>query len=226
MNLVSKCTRLAGHLRNVGGVVAAAAAASAVVAPAAFATTMYPQGDSMSLSATPVTIPLGGFFRGANFYEGTTTCTLNGGAFTAPLTKSGAVNFTTIPTYTGCTEILKNKNTKVPVTITTAGTWSLTAQYGTAAVTVAIPRSGLTINVDGEPAWYGSSEWNTSSFTGGWNNGFTEPVNVGTAISYGGTVTFHLSGGGEKSTKEIPFSQSLQTVTDTTHPASRPVLGP
>ncbi len=187
-------------------------------------TTMYPANDSVSLSSTPITIPIGSYVRGSQIYTGSTTCTLNGGAFTVPASgKSGPVivNFTTRPTYTGCTEIEHvNNKTKVPVTITTSGAWTLSAQYGTAAVVVAAPV--LTINIAGEPALTAGSG---ISFGGGWDNGFSSPVSVASAVQWGGTVTMSLYEQGEK-TKEVAFPLSLETMTDTTHPASLPVLGP
>lgn len=190
-------------------------------------TTMYPSGDSISLSSTPVTIKIPLFFKGqtkiADF--GTTTCTLHGGAFTVGGGKKSGpvvVGFVTQPTYTGCTEISQlagGVETKVPVAITSTGTWNLTVQYGSASVVV--HNANLSINVNNEPG-LGPSQ---VTFSGGWDNGFSSPLSVSSAVEYGGTVTLHVWEQGEN-TKEVTFPQALLTMTDTTHPASLPVIGP
>jgi len=201
----------------------------AAASPAAFAqsTTMYPAGDSVSLSSTPETIVIPTFQHGSHFYGGTTTCTFSGGAFTVPSTGNSSgpvtIKFTTRPAFTGCTEITNiGTKTKVPVAIVTEGEWTFSAQYGTAAVALATSGSGgITIDVAGEPAMARGG----SLFAGGWDNGFASPVSVSSAMQYGATLTMGLIEQGEKKV-EITFPQTLLTMTDTTHPASLPVLGP
>jgi hypothetical protein len=219
------------HPRRFIAIASTLVALGVVIPSAALAqsTTMYPSGDSLSLSSIPITIPFGAFFRGTTAYSGSPTCTFNGGAFTVPATgnKTGpvSVNFSTRPTLTGCTEIENlNKKTKVPVEITTGGTWTLSAQYGTAGVVVTVP--GLTISVEGSPAWETRPEYGAVSLAGAWDNGFSAPVNVASAVDYGGPLKLYLSGGGEKNVKEFAFGLNLFSLTDTTHPASLPVLGP
>jgi hypothetical protein len=225
-------TMLRGTLAVLVAVAALGTAASAAFAQS---TTMSPSGDSVSLSSAPVKIVIPTFFKSTTkerAYRGTTTCTLNGGSFVIPSTgnKNGpvTVSYASRPSFTGCTEITEiaeGKERKVPLTITTAGEWTLSAQYGTGHVTVTVPKEGLTINVNGEPAFYVKREAGPVSFNGHWENGFPPPMSVSSTIEYGGAVTLYEWEEGELH-KEIDFPQVLETMTDTTHPASLPVVGP
>jgi hypothetical protein len=184
--------------------------ALAMSAPAfaAYSSTLYPAGDAISASSVPVTVTgPGGFIND--------TCTLNGGAFTIPGANHNSagpvtMNFTTLPTYTSCTG-------NVPLTITTTGAgvhWTFSAQYGQAATTVNIVPGGLIFNYLSQQC----ANQSAASFSGSWNNGFTSPVSVSSAIAYGGPITTNCG--------QFTFGVGLQTLTDTTHPASLSLLGP
>jgi hypothetical protein len=213
---------LRGTLGVLVAVVAVGAFASAALAQS---TTMYPKGDSVSLNSMPITVPIPSAPL-KKIVGGNTTCTLNGGAFTVPTTgnSSGpeAVSFTTEPTFTGCTSI---GTAKTPVTITTSGTWTMSVQYGIPTAVVTIPSNGLTISLNGTPYLYVKPEHGPISRSGGWDNGFSSPLSVSSALDYLGPVTLYVWEEGEN-TKEVKFPETLQTMTDTTHPASLPVVGP
>ncbi|MGN6373908.1 MAG: hypothetical protein ACTHM1_13120, partial [Solirubrobacteraceae bacterium] len=144
----------------------------------------------------------------------TITCTLNGGAFKIPSSGNASgpvtVNFTTRPTYTECT---------TGWTVETSGTWTLSAQYGEASTTVTIPPGGIVFYYKGVAE--GQNNESAMTFIGGWNNGFESPVKVTSAVSYGGAIPIYW-----ENLKQTSFTQALQTLTDTTHPARQVLLGP
>jgi hypothetical protein len=183
-------------------------ASSALAVPSS---TLYPPGDSVSASSVPISLALGGIKD---------TCTLTGGAFTIPAAShnpSGPVvlNYATRPTITEC-----SGNTVL--TVTTQNAWKLNAQYGEASPTVTIPINGLVVT---EP--FCGDVYNKAAVTiggAGWFNGFTSPVNVGSAIAYGGAATLTCLGNGTE--RQLTLGTALQTLTDTTHPGSLPLLGP
>jgi hypothetical protein len=175
-------------------------------------TTMYPAGATLTASSVPVTITTG---------VGNTTCTLNGGQFVVPSTGNPSgpltINFTTRPTYTACTPI----GGKVP-TVTTKETWTLIAQYGNASANVKVPLEGIEISWNGQVIERTTlGDEGPLTFIGGWNNGFTSPVTVGTAIQYGGSIrlwnTISLK------YRETPFSNALQSLSSSSSMAR---LGP
>jgi hypothetical protein len=198
--------------RRIITIAGASLVAALCAAAAAFATnssTVYPAGDSVSASSVPITI------TGA----ATENCTLNGGAFTIPAANhnsSGPVTmgYSTRPTYTSCSGSWSK------LTIATSGSWTLAAQYGQVAATLTIPAGGLTLSNIGEcPS---GSNASTVAFTGIWNNGFTTPKSVSSTMTYAGPVTITACG----AKLPLTFEWALQTLTDTTHPSSLPLLGP
>jgi hypothetical protein len=183
-----------------------------LAAPAAFATahtSMYPVGDSISASSVPVTIELG---KGGTV----TNCTLNGGVFTISTKGFSEGKFTntytTLPTYTGCTN---------GVTVTTGGTWTMSTEYGEGKLGLKIPGEELGIVITSGSLKY--TLLNAMTFPlGNWNNGFTSPVSVASTLQYGGAIRMKTQIG----EPTVTFTEGLQTLTDVTHPSSLPVLGP
>jgi hypothetical protein len=175
------------------------------LAPAALAqsTDIYPAGDTVSASSSPVLI-------------GKTNCTFNPGVFALPAkgNTSGPVTstFTTRPTYTACDEGWKME---------TSGTWTISSQYGTAAVTINIPTGGFKETFAGVTlAQNSAGPW---TLTGVWNNGFSSPVSVSSSIDlYPSKNTYYYEG----APREITFGSAFSTLSDTTHPGSLLLLGP
>jgi hypothetical protein len=179
--------------------------AALLLAPAAFAqsTDLYPGGDTV---ATSLTSAQGGT---------TMNCPVNLGAFTLPAkgNPSGSVTgaFTTRPTF----------ECKSPIKVETLGEWSISVQYGTGQATITIPAGGI-------KEWVGSLQtlsntMNAWTWNGVWNNGFSSPVSVPSSIDLLPTEDTFYSGG-EKRTATL--GTAFTTLTDTTHPASLPLLGP
>lgn len=207
------------HTLRVVGVAIAITALTLLASSSAFAaysSTVSPHGDSVSASSVPITL--------TSQLAISDSCTLNGGVFAIPSklnhNSSGSVtmSYTTRPTYTSC-----SGNTSVA--ITTSGTWTVAAQYGQAATTITVPTNGLTL-VWGTGNCTESNTTGPVSFTGNWNNGFSEAgLNASSAITYSGSALLHQvgsCGGGLTWT----FGLGLQTLTDTTEPTLLPVLGP
>jgi hypothetical protein len=204
--------------RNIAVAVASFIVVLAMSAPAfaAYSSTVYPAGDSISASSVPVTVTGGPF----GIYND--TCTLNGGTFTVGAHNLGGpvtLNYSANPTYTSCTG-----NRTITISTSGGGAWKLAAQYGQAATTVTVPSGGLQI-FDGVCTYTSGSN---AAFTGSWNNGFTSPANVSSAITVGGAMGLTASGSGcaAGSTFTFTFGLGMQTLTDTTHPTSLPLLGP
>jgi hypothetical protein len=194
-----------GKLQRLG-VMAAVLATSLCLAPAALAqsTDLYPAGDSVSASASPVTI-------------GGTTCTFNPGVFTTPTkgNPSGPLTgtFTTRPTYSGCT---------AEHTIETSGTWTISEQYGSGAATITIPVGGFKMSSYGGLLTIinTASAW---TLTGVWNNGFSSPVKVASSVDlYPSKNTYYSEG----APHELTFGSTLGTLSDVTHPGDLLLLGP
>jgi hypothetical protein len=193
----------------VGALVAALALGAVATSALAQSTTIYPANATLTASSVPVTITTP---------FGNTTCTLNGGKFVVPSSGNASgpvtVNFSTLPTYTECTKI-----GTAAVSVTTSGTWKLTTQYGTASASVTIPLEGIEIHVATNTGRTTLGDEGPLTFTGAWNNGFTSPINVSTAIQYGGSIRLYWVG----AYHETPFSPALQTLSSS---SSMALLGP
>jgi hypothetical protein len=112
---------------------------------------------------------------------------------------------------------------------TSQGVWKLSAQeFSTATPSITIPPGGLSLSL-GAPHQCTISNFPTVVFPGtGWFNGFTSPVNVSTAVSFGSTGpqpfgTDPCNGQAASVTLGAP---GLLTLTDLTNPAAVPLLGP
>jgi hypothetical protein len=184
---------------------------------------MYPASDSISASSVPVTFGNGPLLN--------STCTLNGGAFTVPTkgNPSGAVTatFTTLPSFTGCTKNIAGEEVKIE-TKKEKGPWTVTVQYGLGTVSINLPVEAIWAYTNGTLLGLSTGP---NSLTGWWSNGFSSPFLLSTAMQYGGTVTFECQ---KKnficSSPGAPVKQTInpviESLTDTTHPSSLPVLGP
>jgi hypothetical protein len=190
------------------GALASASASSAL----AQSTTMYPAKATLTASSAPVTINIPPW--------GNTTCTFNPGKWVVPNSGNPSgplgIGYTTAPSYTECTPLLGSA-----VTVTTSG-WTMAAQYGAASASVTIPVGGLTISMFGKAIEIvPNTEEPLPVLVGGWNNGFTSPVNVGTAVSYSGKLRLWST---EKSKwVESTFSPELSSVSSSSTMA---LLGP
>jgi hypothetical protein len=188
--------------------VAAVAAMALWSAPSALAQSsdLYPAGDLVSASATPMAVEGGGF---------NLVCTFNPGSFSIPgkgnPTGPVAVNFTTRPTFTACS---------FGMVIETTGTWTLSTQYGSATATIGIPTEGFTERLPGQQKYIFNSEpW---KLTAVWNNGFSAPVAVSSSLfMLPSTNTYYNSGA-----KPLTFGTALTTLSDLTKPGSPLLLGP
>jgi hypothetical protein len=186
-------------------------AALAVLALALFAagsafaqsTDLYPASDVVSIGSAPMTV---GYF----------TCTFHGGTVTLPAKGStGAVNlsYSERPSLTGC---------GTNVTAVESGTWSLSIEYGNAQGQITIPPEGLKIESSkGEYYFFSTS---AIKLNVAWNNGFSSPVSVGSAMEVWGSPEMWSFVDGKY--HPTSFGPSLVSLTDTTHPASLPLLGP
>jgi hypothetical protein len=198
------------RLRGFGALLVVSAMAL-WAAPAAFAqsTDLYPAGDSVSSSSTPITL--------TGPYTLPVTCTFNPGAFSLPAkgNPSGPVttNFTTRPTFTACSNL---------GVVETSGTWTVSGQYGDAAATITIPISGFKMTLPGAFAENTSTSW---TMTGVWNNGFSSPVGVASSIDFLQSKDSYFASGTGKAA-EFTFGSAFSTLTDITHPGSPLLLGP
>jgi hypothetical protein len=189
--------------------VATVAVTALWLAPAAFAqsTDLYPAGDTVTGSSSPMTL--------INGYGLKTTCTFNPGSFVLPTkgNPSGpeTVNFTTRPTFTACGG---------RVTVETSGTWSISIQYGSGQAVVTIPVNGFAESAEGLGGGNPAGEWKMNAT---WNNGFSSPVAVSGSLGFlPSSNTQNVEG----KAKEFTFGSALDTLSDLTHPASLPLLGP
>jgi hypothetical protein len=172
---------------------------------------LYPASDTVSMGSAPITIswvlPL--------------HCTFHGGSVVLPAkgTTSGPITMSYLerPSFTGCTV------EGTPVTVATSENWTLSAEYGAANGKITIPAYGFEVlGPKGEVEMFNSQE--SISLNVGWNNGFSSPVSVHSALEvYGSPQLFWAFDGKYHATS---FGSTLLTLTDVTHPASMPVLGP
>jgi hypothetical protein len=105
--------------------------------------------------------------------------------------------------------------------IETKGTWTLSAQYGSAAVTVNIPVGGIKL-------WEGTNEAgaientaNAWTLAGIWNNGFG--ASVGSSIYLNPTKDLYYTAG---TPHELTVGTAFSTLTNVTKPGTLPTLGP
>ncbi len=211
-----KRTRIAGLLVVVTGALLA-------VAPSALAqsTTMYPASDSISASSTPITFGTGPLMN--------VTCTLSGGTFTVPSkgNPSGAVSgtYTTLPSFTACTKNLSGETVTIE-TKNIKGPWTMNAQYGVGNAQLLAPVEAIWVYTNGTLLALSTG----NSLTGWWSNGFTSPFLQNTTTQLGGTVTLECQRSGSLCTGGASVKQTvnpvLESLTDLTHPASLPVVGP
>jgi hypothetical protein len=168
-------------------------------------THLYPASDTVSMGSAPAT--LGGLLK----------CTFHGGTIKLPATgSSGAVtlSYTELPSFTACAE---------GYTVTVSGPWTISAEYGTDSGKITIPANGFVAKTaKGEIIFQNTQGSTTMNAT--WNNGFSSPVNVGSAMEVWGSPSFTLGGGNQLT--PFAFGPALVSLTDVTHPASLPVLGP
>jgi hypothetical protein len=199
-------------LRRVGAALALLAL-TLLGAQSAFAQSshLYPASDTVSMGSAPMTIG----------WALPIQCTFHGGSVVLPAkgTTSGPITMSYLerPSFTGCT--LEG----IAVTVTTSENWTLSAEYGAADGKITIPAYGLKVlGPKGEVEIFNPSA--SVSLNVGWNNGFSSPVSVHSALEvYGSPSMFWAFDGKYHATS---FGPTLLSLTDVTHPASMPVLGP
>jgi hypothetical protein len=166
--------------------------AALAVAPSAFAQSsdLYPAGNVVSGG----TLPIG-------------PCTLRFGTFTIPTKGSSEAvkaNFTTRPSIEKCSSGWTGE---------TSGTWSISAQYGTGALTISIPPGGLKIELPHLVVKTNAGEeWKLAAV---WHNGST-------AYSVPSSIYVAQSA----LPKELTAGPSFFALSDVTQPSALPLLGP
>lgn len=200
---------------SLAALVCAAGIAITGVVPAtsAASTYVFPGGQTLPLGSANVEIPPMGLTSAVPF-----NCTLNGGSVAIPggspanpSATSVTASFATIPSFTSCTGFFAP-------TVTTSGRWTMTIEYGfPTRATVNVPAGGITAEYGGCIGTQAAA----GTFTGYWQNGYTFPTSVDTAVGLSGgpALTWGCTG-----TYALGMSTGALTVRATNPRTGAPLL--
>ncbi|MGN6190040.1 MAG: hypothetical protein ACTHOE_14190 [Conexibacter sp.] len=204
--------------------------ASSLLAPSlaqAVSGSLYPAGDTLDIvNARYNTMMLGS--------QGGTTCNVDLGAARIPAepgnrNASGPIRVTlsTNPTFEGCRTAGESS------TITSAGTWTAEFAWGSPApATINVPARGIIVRIFFLEALFCEGTNNSAmTATGSWQNGFTSPAFVNSALSLRGstrlTWTFGESGSCEISFgSQFTLERTSVEVRDATNARAVVLVGP